>query len=675
MPGFPPVEDGLQYQPNSSDEDGSDCQSSSSEEDWPEHQPATSEDDDSEYHPSLSEEDESDDERHRPRKTIHIHQASVTLNDDHLGANTDLEVGTVISKGETLELLDGSFLRITELGFGRAENSPSVVFKGHLFRPIEEFEDYLPMRFGGSELVWVCAAGEHDSPPEGYLRSGNSKDVLRIRHLDLSNSESASESFLQTRVMGMFIDPRPLVCQWKLVAQLSKSDAKQPERSFKSIMDRSRKQPKAFIALSSQEPFLGGTTSADCSTSQHQLDSDPLRESSDGGRRRPKKFGRATSRNLGKERCRDAGGRYILAPNTNGNRIAKATRNPAIHKYSYHLGMSLAHALNISSAQRSVSEQDIGLRAYTFADAFCGAGGMSIGARDAGLRIEWAFDKDRDAINTYSLNHGNGTCKKMSAESFLESENAYGTSKVDILHLSPPCQGFTLACRGSPRNGERDNECMTYVGKIVGKVGPRIVTFEQVGAVLSKHREFFTTMVHDLTSIGYNVSWRIIQCVDFGLPQRRKRLFMIASCRGEPLPEFPEPTHSHRAYCDGSRSQPWNTFAGAIEDLEDSAPNHVQQNPRRVRPIENWAPPHPPDWPCHDTITSGENWPDHYNGKYVCTVREAACLQGFPADYKFCGKLPATKKQVVNAVPPPVAKAILEEVQRSLARTDASRRS
>ena len=74
-------------------------------------------------------------------------------------------------------------------------------------------------------------------------------------------------------------------------------------------------------------------------------------------------------------------------------------------------------------------------------------------------------------------------------------------------------------------------------------------------------------------------------------------------------------------------------------------------------------------------LVTGETWPDHYSGKYVCTVREAACLQGFPPDYEFRGDLPATKKQVANAVPPPVAKAILEEVKRSLMRTDASRRS
>ena len=75
------------------------------------------------------------------------------------------------------------------------------------------------------------------------------------------------------------------------------------------------------------------------------------------------------------------------------------------------------------------------------------------------------------------------------------------------------------------------NRCVTYVGGIVGKVKPRIVTFEEVPNLLRspKHRVNFTTMVRDLTSLGYSVRWEIIECADFGLPQKRERLFLIAS--------------------------------------------------------------------------------------------------------------------------------------------------
>lgn len=207
---------------------------------------------------------------------------------------------------------------------------------------------------------------------------------------------------------------------------------------------------------------------------------------------------------------------------------------------------------------------------------------------------------------------------------------------------------------------------------------PRIVTFEEVPQVLFRHRQHFTATVLSLTSLGYNVGWRVLECADFGVPQRRRRLFMVASgiiSRGQPLPDFPKPTHAHSEYCEELGLQPWNSFGGAIDDLEDNAPNHLPQKPRKERRIDKQKPGQRPDWPLHGTITTGQNWPDHYSGKCLCTVREAACLQSFPADYTFCGTLPATRKQVANAVPPLAAKPILEEVKRSLMRTDALRRS
>ena len=81
--------------------------------------------------------------------------------------------------------------------------------------------------------------------------------------------------------------------------------------------------------------------------------------------------------------------------------------------------------------------------------------------------------------------------------------------------------------------------------------------------------------------------------------------------RGEPLPDFPTPTHSYYAYCDELGLQRWNTFQGAIDGLEDSAPNHLLMHRRKIRRNEDWAKPNPPDWPCHGAITTGEYWPDH----------------------------------------------------------------
>ena len=148
---------------------------------------------------------------------------------------------------------------------------------------------------------------------------------------------------------------------------------------------------------------------------------------------------------------------------------------------------------------------------------------------------------------------------------------------------------------------------------------------------------------------------------------------MVSTQDHVPFIKAPATRNAHYAYCDELGLQRWSTFQDAIDSLEHDAPNHLLMHPRTERRIEDRATPHPSDWPCDGTITTGENWSDRYSGRHRCTVREAACLQGFPDHYEFKGSLPATKIQVANAVPRPIAKAMLEEVKRSLMRTDALR--
>ena len=485
-------------------------------------------DDGPDYQPRSSEDDEWECEPRRPHKTrndIQSDRDSVALEHHHLSGDTDLEVGTVISIGDILELRGGSFLMITEPK--RSKNSRTVKFVSYPCKPIEDFEDYLPVEFAGGELVWIYEATEHDPKPEGYRRYAHNKDVLRIRHIVFTNSPG---SFPEFQATGMFMDLRHLVCQWKLETELSNWHVAGKVRSFGSTLKQGQGQPRAFKALSNQELSVGGTMAADLSYSQHQLDNNARKDSSDKGPCQSKDHVHTLGGNLGtgKEHRRDAWESLVLAPNTKCNRIAKLTHSLAIRKCLLHLKTTLARALKHSPAQRRVSEQGIKQRTYTFADAICRAVGMSMGARAAGLCIEWAFNENGDAIDTYSLNHGEVVCKRISAHNFSDPGSAYGTPKMDILHLSPSCQGFSLVCRGSPKIGKIENTCMTYAGEIVKKVEPRIVALEEVSQVLSRHGKYFITMVHDLTSIDYNVRWRKIECADFSVLQKRKCLFMIA---------------------------------------------------------------------------------------------------------------------------------------------------
>ena len=107
---------------------------------------------------------------------------------------------------------------------------------------------------------------------------------------------------------------------------------------------------------------------------------------------------------------------------------------------------------------------------------------------------------------------------------------------------------------------------------------------------------------------------------------------------GEPLPDSPTRTHTLPEICQEQGLQPGSSFGSATDNLEASTPNHLHahHHPKRVpRRKKRSRAPHPPDLPLHGTITTGEDWPDHYSGRYVCAVREAACLQGFPPEYTF----------------------------------------
>ncbi|KAM0802709.1 S-adenosyl-L-methionine-dependent methyltransferase [Usnea florida] len=456
-----------------------------------------------------------------------------------------------------MELHHGSFLMITELR--KSKNGHSVTFDGYLFPPVN-LEQYLSATYGVTKVVWLCKAKEHDPKPEGYLGSASSKDVLRIRHLVVIRSNYVAEFPLQTQAVGKLKDTTPPICQWMSVAELSKSRGAKNPISCPSIEKNKGSQglSKAFIALSSEESFPGGIATADIFYLQHHLAQ--LEATSYVGSCQTNRHELPQGRNpeRGKDRCGD-----VLAPITSGNSIAKATCNSA--RPSYHLA---CHMLRTSSAQPKVLEHDFEPSHYTFADAFCGAGGTSVGARDAGLHIKWAFDYDGDAIDTYVLNHAQDTCLR--AEKFLEEAGfACKESYVNVLHQS------------SPRSEANNNKCVTSVDTIVEKVKPRIVTFEKVPQVLFRHREYFTTLARNLTSIGYNIRWRTLECVNFGVPQKRMRPFMVASCLGEPLPDFPESTHGHLAHCEQLRLQPWNSFGGAIDNLEDGDPNYLQGHRRK----------------------------------------------------------------------------------------------
>ncbi|PLB49379.1 C-5 cytosine methyltransferase DmtA [Aspergillus steynii IBT 23096] len=297
-------------------------------------------------------------------------------------------------------------------------------------------------------------------------------------------------------------------------------------------------------------------------------------------------------------------------------------------------------------------------RWYTFGDGFCGAGGVSCGANQAGLEIKWAFDASHHATTTYRLNFENAVCELGTIDSFLTNYKHF--QKVDVSHGSPPCQTFSPAHTREGQNDDKNSACIFSCSDLIKTAKPRVHTMEETAGLFNRHKETFDRVILDFIEIGYSVRWGILNCASYGIPQSRKRLVIIASGPGEVLPMFPEPTH-------GPGLKPWTTINQAIGHIPIRAPDHNIQ-----AASAGWAPRMPYDGNGQaNTITCGggdANKNYHPSGERRFTKREFACLQTFPLGFRF-GPV-QTLRQIGNAVPPALARVLYGEIIRSLQQTD-----
>ena len=171
------------------------------------------------------------------------------------------------------------------------------------------------------------------------------------------------------------------------------------------------------------------------------------------------------------------------------------------------------------------------IQKYSFGDAFCGAGGTSRGALDAGLFVKWGFDLDQKAMGTYSANFAPGgtDCRHEAVDEFLT--HARGDSDVvDVVHASPPCQTFSWAKTFlTPEQDEKNEACLFSIGQLLQTTRPRIVTMEETDGLVSRHQLWFQALIHIFIHVGYSVRWKIVNCEQYGVPQTRKRLIILAA--------------------------------------------------------------------------------------------------------------------------------------------------
>jgi DNA (cytosine-5)-methyltransferase 1 len=329
-------------------------------------------------------------------------------------------------------------------------------------------------------------------------------------------------------------------------------------------------------------------------------------------------------------------------------------------------------------------------------DLFAGCGGVTEGLRQAGFQVIAAVEIDPLAAKTYKLNHRRvnlaGDIRKLQARKWMR-ELSIKRWKLDLLVGCPPCQGFsTLRTRnGAHWNRDGRNYLVQEMLRLIRELRPKAVIMENVPRLSEKR--VFHKFATSLRKLGYKVNWNIMRAQKHGVPQRRRRLVLVAG-RGFEIP-FPtedalQPTvksaikHLKRAGKSGD----------ALHDIPENRSKWVKELIANVPKNGGSRMELPKRFHlnCHKkfngfkdvygrmawndlapTITGGCFNPSkgrflHPSCNRTITMREAALLQSFPNTYKF--DVSDGKQQIAlmigNALPPELVRRQALQVKRAL---------
>ncbi len=164
-------------------------------------------------------------------------------------------------------------------------------------------------------------------------------------------------------------------------------------------------------------------------------------------------------------------------------------------------------------------------------DLFCGGGGSSWGAQAAGATIVCGVDADATAAGVFRDNFGQDAAKRLTLTEQSNAADLGGIGDIDLLLASPECTNHTCA-RGSRPRDDSSRRTANYVLQFAADLHPRWIVIENV--VNMKRWLGYEPIVSGLSTLGYNVSAQVLNAADFGVPQNRRRLFLLADALAAP---------------------------------------------------------------------------------------------------------------------------------------------
>lgn len=358
-------------------------------------------------------------------------------------------------------------------------------------------------------------------------------------------------------------------------------------------------------------------------------------------------------------------------------------------------------------------------------DLFAGAGGLSLGFEQAGFDIAAAVEIDpiHCAIHEHNFPCSKAICASVVdvTGNDIRHRANLDNAEIDVVFGGAPCQGFSLI--GKRAFDDPRNRLVLHFVRLVAELQPKYFVFENVkGLTLGKHVEFLNELISALDNAGYDVvlPYKVLNAADFGVPQDRRRLFVVGARRGLALPDYPTPIGVRTTVWDAIGDLPdadrfdeligsdavrvaWNTqtaYARRLRGLESDPTDyayrrefdpemltsslrteHTELSKSRFMATEHGKTEPvsrfrklPPNGLCN-TLRAGTDSargaftsprPIHPYLPRVITVREAARLHSYPDWFR----LHATKwhgfRQIGNSVPPLLARAIAGEIGKAL---------
>ena len=331
-------------------------------------------------------------------------------------------------------------------------------------------------------------------------------------------------------------------------------------------------------------------------------------------------------------------------------------------------------------------------------DLFSGCGGLTLGLAKAGFRVVGAVENDPLAVETYKANHKHVVIweqdiRKLTATEVMRRLKIE-RGQLDLLAGCPPCQGFSTMTTLNGRIGQDEqNDLVFEFLRFVRAMRPKAVMLENVPK-LGKNRRF-KELCDGLQKLGYEINYAILNAANYGVPQRRRRLILVAG-KGEKI-QFGSPAPRRitvrEAFAKLGRWAQKDLLHNLPENRSDKIRNLIREIPRnggsrldlgKKRQLK-----------CHKkcdgfkdvygrmawndvspTITGGCFNPSkgrflHPTKNRTITLREAALLQTFPATYFFSvrrGKSPAAQ-MIGNALPPEFIRRQANQIREFVAQS------